>query len=114
MYPEVRDLRDKVRVLVKQHHHMLRAIYGGGVNIQQHSIRRGTAPWATGLATMMEGALTAISGILFVYSLLSVLWLSRLRGVRSCGGLRGLGSCLGLTRLLVFSILLSAFLVIKK
>ena len=42
-----------------------------------------------------------------VYSALcrlsSVLWLSSLRGVRSCGGRHGLGSRLGLLGLFVFS-----------
>ena len=44
----------------------------------------------------MEAVLTGISGILLVNFLLSVLWLSSLRGVRSCGRHRGLGSRLGL------------------
>ena len=39
-------------------------------------MRLGTAPWATVLAAVMEAALTGMSGMLFVYYLLSVLWLS--------------------------------------
>ena len=34
----------------------------------------------------MEASLTGLSGMLFVCFLLSVLWLSSLRGVRGCGG----------------------------
>ena len=45
-----------------------------------------------GLAAVMEAALTL------------VLWLSTLRGVRSCGGRHGLGSPLGLFGLSVFSL----------
>ena len=45
-----------------------------------------------GLATAIDAVLTGISGMLFLNFLLSVLWLSCLRGVRSCGGHRGLGS----------------------
>ena len=50
----------------------------------------------------MEAALTGISGILFVCFLLSVVWLSSLRGIRSCGSRHGLGSRLGLLGLFVF------------
>ena len=57
----------------------------------------------------MEAALTGISGMLFVYFLLSVLWLSSLRGVRSCGDRHGLGSRLGLLGLFV-----TRFCFIKK
>ena len=57
----------------------------------------------------MEAALTGISDVLFVYFLLSVLWLSSLRGVRSCGGRHGLGSRLGLRRPFVFGFLLLGF-----
>ena len=45
--------------------------------------------------------LTGISSMLFVLFLLSVLWLSSLRGVRSCGGRLGLGFRLRLLRLFV-------------
>ena len=77
------------------------------LNVQQHSIRRRTAPWATGSAEVMEAALTGISGMLFVGFLLSVVWLSSLRGVRSCGGRHGLGSrSQGLFGLFVFRFLL--------
>ena len=57
----------------------------------------------------MEAALTGISGMLFVCFLLSVVWLSSLRGIRSCGGRHGLGSRLGLLWLLVFRFLLLVF-----
>ena len=57
----------------------------------------------------MEAALTGISGMMFVYFLLSVVWLSSLRGVRSCSGRHGLGSRLGLLGLFVFSFLLPGF-----
>ena len=62
--------------------------------VQQHSIRRGTAPWATGLTKVMEAALTGISGMLFVCFLLSVVWLSTnsLRGIRRGGDRHGLFS----------------------
>ena len=79
------------------------------MNLQQHSIRRGTAPWATGSTEAMEAALTGISGMLFVCFLLSVVWLSSLRGIRSCGGRHGLGSRLGLLGLFVFRFLLLGF-----
>ena len=78
------------------------------MNLQQHSIRRGTAPWATGSTEVMEAALTGISGM-FVCFLLSVVWLSSLRGIRSCGGRHGLGSRLGLLGLFVFKFLLLGF-----
>ena len=55
-------------------------------------MRLGTAPWATGLATVMEAVLTGVGGMLLVYSLLSVLCLSSLRGVRSCCCRDGLAS----------------------
>ena len=53
-----------------------------------------------------EAAWTGLSGMLFVHSLLSVLWLSTgsLHGIRSCGGRHGLGSHFGLLGLLVFSL----------
>ena len=51
----------------------------------------------------MEAALTGISGMLFVCFMLSVVWLSSLRGIRSCGGRHGLGSRLGLLGLFVFT-----------
>ena len=60
-----------------------------------------------GSTEAMEAAMTGISGILFVCFLLSVVWLSGLRSVRSCGGRHdGLGSRLGLPGLFVFSFLL--------
>ena len=55
-----------------------------------------------GLAAAMEAALTAISGRLLAYFLLSVPWVSSLRGVRSCGGRHGLGSRLVLLGVFVF------------
>ena len=57
----------------------------------------------------MGAALTRISGMSFVYFLVSVLWLSSLRGIRSCGGRHGLGSRLGLLGLFVFSFLFLDF-----
>ena len=57
---------------------------------------------ATVLAVAMKAALTGISGMLFAYCLLSVFWLSSLRGVRICGLRRGLASRLGCTFLLLF------------
>ena len=44
----------------------------------------------------MEAVLTGISRMLLTKFLLSVLWLSSLWGVRSCGGHRGLDSRLRL------------------
>ena len=61
----------------------------------------------------MEAALTGISGMLFVCFLLSVLWLSSLRGVRS-DGRHGLGSRLGLLGLFVLSFSLLGFDYIQK
>ena len=49
----------------------------------------------------MEAALTGIRGTLFVCFLLSVVWLSSLRGVRRYGGRHGPGSRLGLLELFV-------------
>ena len=72
-------------------------------------MRRGTGPWATGSTEAMEAALTGISGMLIVCFLLSVVWLSSLRGIRSCGGRHGLGSRLGLFGLSVFRFLLLGF-----
>ena len=61
--------------------------------VQQHSVRIETAPWASRWAAVIKAALTGFSGMLFVYSLLSVPWRSRrLRGVRSCGCRHGLAS----------------------
>ena len=57
--------------------------------------------WATGSTEVIEAALTGISGMLVCF-LLSVVWLSSLRGIRSCGGRHGLGSRLGLLGLFVF------------
>ena len=51
----------------------------------------------------------ALSGMVFVYLLFSVLWLCCLRGVRSCGGRYGLGSRLGLLWLFVFIFLFLGF-----
>ena len=51
-------------------------------------------------------ALTGISGMLFVCFLLSVVWLSSLRDIRSRGGRHGLDSRLGLLELFVFRFLL--------
>ena len=66
-YPEARDPRlNKVRVLFKQRNHLLQEI------ISEYTAARGTAPWATGLAVVMEAVLTGISGMLFVCFLLSV------------------------------------------
>ena len=65
----------------KRHHFLQQTIF-----VQQQSIQRGTGPWATGLAAVMEAAQTGITGMMFVYVLLSVLSLYSLRGVRSCGG----------------------------
>ena len=59
-------------------------------------------PWATGSSEVMEATLTGISGKLFVCFMLSVLWLSNLRGIRSCGGRHGLGSRLGLLGLFIY------------
>ena len=52
----------------------------------------------------MEAVLTGISGMLFVNFLLSVIWLSSLRGFRRCGGHRGLGSRFGLLGLFVSAV----------
>ena len=46
-----------------------------------------------GFGWAMESVLTSINGMSLLNFLLSVLWLSFLRGVRSCGNHRGLGSC---------------------
>ena len=79
------------------------------LNVQQHSIRRGTAPWAKGSTEVMEAALTGISGMWIVCFLVSVVWLPSLRGIRSCGGRHGLGSRLGLLGLFVVRFLLLGF-----
>ena len=60
--------------------------------LQQRSSRWGTTPLTPYLAAVVEAALIGYQRQLFVYFLLSVLSLSRLRGVRSCGGRLGLGS----------------------
>ena len=78
------------------------------LNAQQHS-NSTNDPWATGSTEVTEAALTGISGMLFVCFLLSVLWLSSLRGIRSCGGRHGLGFRLGLLGLFVFRFLLLGF-----
>ena len=59
----------------------------------------------------MEAALTGISGMLFVCFLLYVVWLSSLRGIRSCGGRHRLGSRLGLLGLFVFRFLPLRFVI---
>ena len=106
-YPEARDLR---RTKYECCSHSTITCYNRRfLNVQQHAIRRGTAPWATGSTEVIEAALTGISGMLFVCFLLSVVWLSSLRGIRSCGGRRGLGSRLGLLGLFVFRFLLLGF-----
>ena len=64
-------------------------------------MRLGTAPWATVLAAVMEAALTGISGMLFVCVLLFVVWLSSLRGGRSCVGRHDPDSSLGRVGLFV-------------
>ena len=102
-----RSAPDKLRVLFKQHHYLRQQTIFNF--LQQHSIRRGTAPWATGSTEAMEAELTRITGMLFVCFLLSVVWLSSLRGTRSCGGRHGLGSRLGLLGLFVFRFLLLGF-----
>ena len=95
-----RSAPDKVRVLFKN---STTTCYNRRfLKVQQHSIRRVTAPWAIGSSEVMEAALTGISGMLFVCFLLSVVWVSSLRGIRSCGGRHGLGSRLGLLGLFVF------------
>ena len=93
---------EKVRVLFLHHHLLQQTVLECTAAL--NSMRDG--PWATGLAAVMEAVLTGISGMLFVYFPLSVLWLSILRGVRCCGGHHGLGSRLGLPGLFVFSLLL--------
>ena len=62
-----------------------------------------------GSTEVLEAALTDISGMLFVCCLLSVVWLSSLRGIRSCGGRHGLDSRLGQLGLFVFRFLLLGF-----
>ena len=47
--------------------------------------------------------------MLFVCVLLSVVWLSSLRGIRSCDGRHGLGSRLGLLGLFVVRFLVLGF-----
>ena len=102
-YPEARDLR---RAKYGCCSNSTIACYNRRfLNLQQRLIRRGTAPCATGSTEAMEAALTGISGMLFVCFLLSVVWLSSLRGIRSCGGRHGLGSRLGLLGLFVFRFL---------
>ena len=60
------------------------------------------------MAAVMEAALTGISGMLIVF-LLSVVWLSSIRGIRSRGGRHGFGSRLGLLGLFAFRFLLLGF-----
>ena len=62
-YPEARDLR---RTKYECCSNNTIAYNRRFFNVQQHSIRRRTAPWATGLTEVMEAALTGISGTLFV------------------------------------------------
>ena len=88
-YPEARDLRwTKYGGCCSN----IITCYGRRFSsVQQHSIRSGTAPWATFLAAAVEAVLTGVSDMLSLNFLLSVVWLSCLPGVRSCGGHRGLG-----------------------
>ena len=105
-YPEARDLR---RTKYGCCSNSTVASYNRRfLNAQQHS-NSTNDPWATGSTEVTEAALTGISGMLFVCFLLSVLWLSSLRGIRSCGGRHGLGFRLGLLGLFVFRFLLLGF-----
>ena len=62
-YPESRDLRwTKYGWFPNSITCYIRRLW----NIQQHSTRWGTAPWATGSTAVMEGALAGTSGLLFV------------------------------------------------
>ena len=92
-YPEARDLRWTTYGCCSNS--IINCYNRRFFNAQQHSIRRGTAPWATGSTEVMEATLTGISGMLCLCFLLSVVWLSSLRGIYSCGGRHGLGSRLG-------------------
>ena len=75
-YPEARDLR---RTKYGCCSNSTITCYGRRfLNVQQHSIRRGTTPWGTDSSEVMEAASTGISGMLFVCFLLSVVWLSSL------------------------------------
>ena len=102
-YPEARDLRRAKYEGCCSNINLLRQTIFE--NTAAHNSMR-TAPWATVLDAAMEAVLTGISGMLLLSFLLSVLWLSCLRGVRSCGGHRGLGSrfwaCFGCLCLLFF------------
>ena len=61
-YPEARDLR---RTKYECCSHSTITCYNRRfLNVQQHAIRRGTAPWATGSTEVIEAALTGISGML--------------------------------------------------
>ena len=77
-----------MRLQFKQHHHLLQHT----IFLQQRSSRWRTTPLTTCLAAVVEAALIGYQRQLLVYSLLSVVSLSGLRGVRSCGGRLGLGS----------------------
>ena len=68
VFSSARFAVDEVRALFKQHLNSLH--YRRLLAVQQHSVRLGTAPWATGLAAVMEGAFTGISGTSLVCSLL--------------------------------------------
>ena len=75
------------------------------LNTKQHSIRRGTAPWATGSSAVVEAAFAGTDGILFMLFVcfpLSVVWMSCPRSVRIRGGRHGFSSRLGLLELFVF------------
>ena len=63
-YPEARDLRRTKYGCCSNS--TITCFNGRFLNLQQHSIRRGTAPWATGSAEAMEAALTGISDMLIV------------------------------------------------
>ena len=62
-YPEARDLR---RTKYECCSNNTIAYNRRFFNVQQHSIRRRTAPWATGSTEVLKAALTGISGMLFV------------------------------------------------
>ena len=66
-------------------------------------------PMGHGSVAAMEAALTGISGMLFVCFLLSVVWMSSLRGIRSCGGRHYVSvlawACLGCSFLGLFLLL---------
>ena len=69
-----RSALDKVRVLFKQHHHLLQQT--SFLMYSSTQLYEGPPHGAKGLAAGMEAVLTGISCMLFAYILLSVLWLS--------------------------------------